>query len=220
MDEPITRRSAILRMFGAFSAANLLAWDGLPGNEVRWSAQPTKIVPGERFGDIFLEMEAREVQVRLGVPCKTIHFEAENLEKTLKVFEYINETLGKNMTVKDAFPLRPATTFFNYDRLGLSVGFEHGRVAAIHAYTGVLSGYEGEVKSCFPDDQVPLGATLLKTLDDVLAQCGNPDPDNLISLSDAPIPEITLIYGHGISFAGRADDDRLARITVMKRKAS
>jgi hypothetical protein len=218
MTEPITRRSAIMRLLAAVSTAKLFVWEKPRDRQGSWPAEPTKIIPGERFGDIFVDMNESEVEARLGAPCEIQHHEGENLEQTLKVFEYINKMTGRNLTAKDALPLRPPTTHLLYDRLGMEVCLENGRVAGISAYTGILSGYTDKIKSHFPADPVLSGATPLRTMSDVQIQFGA--PHNVVSLSHAPIPETNFVYRHGIAFAGRVDDGRLAMISVRKRKTS
>lgn len=218
MTEPISRRSAILRMFAAISSVKLLAWEESLDSKVPWPAQLAEIVPGERFGKIYLDMEAPNIMRILGPPCKVQKFEAEKLEQTLRVFAYINKMTGSNLTAKDAFPLRPAMTYFNYDRLGLSLCLEKDRVSGIFAYTGVLSGYEDKTRSTLAADRISSGATPLHTLGDVRAAFGKPNDES--SNEYAPIPELNMTYAHGIAFAGRGDDGRLARITVMKPRVS
>jgi hypothetical protein len=214
MAEPISRRSAILRMFAALSTTKLFAWETAHESGALWSTLPTNIVPGERLGDLFLDMSKPEVVSRLGLPCETQHFKAEDLEETLKLYAYLNKMTGGNLSV-DKNPPQPATSFLNYYRLGLSLVFTNDRISAIHAYTGVLSGYQS--KSNFPTHLVPHGGALINTLDDVYSQFGKPDSE--VSNEFAPIPEVALCYNtHGIAFDGRADDGRLAIIKVLKRR--
>jgi hypothetical protein len=204
-------------MFAALNVTKLLAWEGPRDNPRLWSSLPTAIVPGERVGDIALDMTMPEVASRLGSPCETQHFKAEDLAETLKFFAYMNKMTGQNLTAKDAFPLRPAKTYLNYDRLGLSIVFENDRVSGIHVYTGVLSGYDKESKSFFDTKQVPPGASFINTLNEVRNQFGMPDDE--YGNEFAPIPYVNLKYKQGVIFDGRADDGRLAVITVMKRKS-
>jgi hypothetical protein len=159
-------------------------------------------------------MAKPEIISRLGLPCETLNFEAEDREETVKLYAYLNAKTGSNLTV-EAFPPRPAMTFFNYNRKGLSIGLVDARVFQIHAYTGVLSGYIKESRSCLPTNAMLRDAALINTLDEVQSQLGKPDQKH--SNEFAPVPEVTLSY-NGIAFHGREDDGRLATLTVTKRK--
>jgi hypothetical protein len=201
-------------MISAVNSAMLLGWEASRNSRVLASSEPTKIIPGERLGNIFLEMNESQVVATLGSPCETRSFEAESLEQTLKVFAYINKETGRNLTAKDAFPLRKAKTYFQYHRFGLDVCFEENRVCSICAYTGVLCGYESKVKSFFPTDQIPTDTAILGTLGDVRTLLGTPNHINPNEY--APVPKIDLTYSRGLSFSGRADDGRLGTVSVMK----
>jgi hypothetical protein len=212
MSEAISRRSAILRMIAAIGSTKLLAWETLRDTKPACISPPMGIVPGERYGDLFLDMTGSEVVSLLGSPCGTQSFEAEDLEETLRVFAYVNKMTRRNLTAKDAFPLRPAMTFFNYDRLGLSVGLVNDRVTQIHAYTGVVSGYVEVIHT----SNVPHNAAFINSSNEIVSHFGKPDNEHMNEY--APIPEVQLYYDHGISFNCRADDGRLATITIAKRK--
>lgn len=214
MTEPISRRSAILRILAAFSSVKLFAWEESLDSKVPWPAKLAEIVPGERFGQIYLDMETDDIIRLLGSPCSVTKYEAQKPEKWLPFFAHLNKMTGSTLTLKDAFPLRPAMTYYIYDRFGLTLLFEPDRVVSIFAYTGVQSGYEGIISGTLAADCFSSGAAPLNTLSDVRAMFGNPNNED--SSEYAPIPELRMTYAHGIAFAGRADDDRLARITVIK----
>ena len=213
MNNPISRRSAILRLLAAVNAAEVCVWETSRNRRTHSPAQFAKIVPGVQFGDIFLGMNAHHVIACLGAPCETKNFEADEPEETLKLFAHLNEMTGSNLTAKN---LRPATTFLSYHRLGLSICLHNGRVAYITASTGVLAGYTKWVKNYFPVDCIPLGTAPLRTLNDV--QCSLGKADSISTLELAPIPECNIAYSQGLAFSGPLHDGLVARITVGERR--
>ena len=171
----------------------MLAWEGSDQGQGRWSALPTKIVPGERIGDVVLGMTEAQVRACLGAPCETSGFTADDRLDMIKAFAILNQTLGCAYTEKHLLPL---STWLSYDRLGLEVKLEKGRVSLINAYTGVLHGYEDRVRNFFQASHIPSGAAALQTLTDVEAKFGQ--PDHTYSLTYAPIPSRSLTYSQPV----------------------
>lgn len=202
-------------MVAAFAGTRNLCVLGqsLFGSPTR-NAELSEIVPGQRVGQIDLEMSDHEVLKLLGDPDERREFEAESLERTLKVQAHVLQQLGKTFEV-DPNHLQPATTYLNYYQRGLSIRTVHGKVVAVHVYTGIPSGYErGRFLNYFENGSVHGELQQLSTRDDILSTLGA--PRSQLESRYATIPDYDIVYSNGISFKGRLDDLRVSSICIMK----
>ena len=201
MDQPLSRRSAILRAFAAISAVDILAFDASSDGFTIDSAAPTAVVPGKCFGDLLLGMKEKEVVSQLGSTYDRSGFEATN--RTFRKFQ----------------EPRPETTFLNYKSKGISVKFVDDRVDAIFAYTGVIAGYEkGDYTSGVPLQGLSDYGRPIERLEDARKILGAPLAE--LPLSKAPVPANVYEYASGISIQGRMDDGLISYIGIYAAKST